>query len=185
MIKMFLKNVAVTEREFNELSGFVVKNNDMLLEVLGYDVQKYIREQALIDSMSHVKENIAIKASGGEQIIGFYSFRFVPDLLFPNKDGDDMKAFELSNFCKNLVFEKFLDEDFSEKVLKRHIMPNLRLIAENCRAKIVYANVPLEPKLFTLFEHLGFKVPEDRELRRKINLGNGFPPRTVFMYMEL
>ena len=185
LIVMLLKNETVTAKDEKELSLFVVKNNDKLFEVLGYNVQHYIREQALVDSMNHVKENVAIKASGGEQIIGFYSYRFITDLLFPNKDRDDMKAFELSNFCKNEVFEEFLDEDFSEKVFKMHIMPNLRLTAENCRAKIVYVIVPLETKLFELFEHLGFNIPEGGELRRIINLGNGFPPKTAFMYKEL
>ena len=184
-MSVLLIDETISIRDVRKMRAFVVKNNGMLRDFLGYDMQKYIRQQSIEDEIKMSKKNIAVKFDDGN-ILGLYSLRFEGNLFFPNKDGENMIAFELSNFSKNNAFEKFIDYNFSEIVFKELILPKLKFMADRCYAKVVYANVPMHPKLVQIFSHeFGFSILEDNELRKQVQLGNGFPPKTVFMYRKL
>lgn len=185
-MKMIDESILVTNQK--ELKAYSVSNNERLSSVIGYDLEYYIRNQAIEDEKAVKQKNIIVKSAVDNCIMGFYSLKFNPDLYFPTSAFENVKAFELLNFSKNANNSTLLLADktnFSEYAFGQLIMPKLILAAKISSAKLVYVNTPIICPLVQVFLDLGFEIPDDDEIRKRIMYENHFNPNTAFMYKIL
>ena len=184
---MYIYDATIDEKVIRDIRKFEVLNNSRLLSSLEYDLQKYIREEAIVEEINLKSKNIVVKSKEDNKILGFYTLKFHESIFFPNKNGEEITAIEICNIAKNLVYSSLLKDnniDFT-KIFAELILPKLVLAAKIGSAKIAYVNTPIIYNLVQVFSRNGFNVLEDDKTRKLVHKENGFKKNTIMMYRAL